>query len=183
MTVKDVIYYAFIMCGKEDIAAHIASGAAPDDNPDVVRMLNCYNLTVLELSEDVEPLIFTETLSSLTGEYFYTNFTKPPKQILKVTSGGKDVPFEVFHDHVKTDCTACDITYDYRAARATSLSAPVEYDEKVFSPRVLAMGVASEYLLVGGAYDESLTWRERFESSVETYLLGRKKRIKPRRWA
>jgi len=182
MNVRDVIYYALIMCGKEDLAENVRAGTAPDDNPDVVRMLNCYNLTVLELSEEIEPLVFTENMTSEDGEYLFENFTKPPKQILKVEVCGKEVPFEVFYDRLKTDQTACEVTYDYRAARATSLADLIEYDEAVFSPRMLAMGVAGEYLLISGIYEESMTWRQRFERSVETYLLGRKTVIRPRRW-
>ncbi len=183
MTVKDVIYYASIMCGKEDLAEKIISGVIPDDNADVVRMLNCYNLTVSELSEHIEPLVFTETLSSDDGEYRYVDFTKPPKQILKVTCGGKNVEYTVCRDKVVTGVTRCEITYDYRAKRVSSLSDEIEYDENVFSPRVLAMGVASEFLLISGAYEECASWRSRYDNAVETYLISKTRKIKQRRWA
>ena len=183
MTVKDVIYYACIMCGKEDLAEKIMSGVVPDDNPDVVRMLNCYNLTVSELSDEIEPLVYTETLSSEDGEYYYTDFSKPPKQILKVTCFGKNVDYTVCRDKLVTGLTSCEVTYDYRANRVHSLSDEIEYDEKVFSPRVLAMGVASEYLLISGLYEECASWRSRYENAIETYLISKTRKIKQRRWA
>ncbi|MBO4572900.1 MAG: hypothetical protein J5762_03960 [Clostridia bacterium] len=183
MTVKDIIYYSCLMCGKEELAEKIADGAVPDLNPEIVRFLNCYNLTVMELSEDVEPLVFKESMYSADGNYAYENFTKPPKEIISVTSDGKNVAFNVLPDKIETDVTHCEITYDYRAHRATGLNETCEYDENVFSSRVLAMGVASEYLLISGLYEEAMTWRERYEKAIETFVIGKKRRIRSRVWA
>ena len=183
MTVKEVIYYACLMCGKEDLADKIAAGVVPDDNADIVRMLNCYNLTVLELSEQIQPLIYTETLRSASGEYPYTSFSKPVKEILNVTCMGKNVDYTVCRDKLVTDYTLCEVTYDYRANRVNSLSDEIEYDESVFSPRVLAMGTASEYLLISGLYEECASWRSRYEKAIETYLLSKTRKIKARKWS
>ncbi len=182
MTVKDIIYYASLMCGKEKLAEQIAQGVLPDDNPDAVRFLNCYNLTVMELSEEIEPLIYCETLSSPNGVFYYTSFTKPPKRIVSVSSFGREIAFTVFHDRVETGAGVCEITYDYRSAKASSLADECEYDENVFSARVLAMGVAAEFLLVSGLYDEAATWRERYEKAIETHLISKSKRIRGRVW-
>lgn len=183
MTVGNVIYYALIMCGKEDVANLVLSGGIPDDNAEIVRMLNCYNLTVLELSEQVEPLVTTEEATSADGVYPFTALSKPVKEVLDVTADGKRVKFVVKADGIVTDVGRCEITYDYRAKKATSLSDAIEYEEKVFSPRVLAMGTASEYLLISGLYDECMAWRKRYEDAVELRVLGKSGTVKARRWA
>ena len=183
MTVKDVIYYACVMCGRENLSGQIAEGVIPDDNPEIRKMINCYDLTVMELSENIEPLIMTERLCSPVGEYYFADFSKTPKQILKVEVDGKKVDYTLRPDKMIVSAVECDVTYDYRVKPTVSLSDEVEYDENTFSARVLAMGVAAEYLLVSGLFDEAISWRERYEKAVETYVLTKSKRMKARRWA
>ena len=183
MKVKDVLYYALIMCGKEDLAASVHSGKIPADNAEIARFINCYDLTVTELSEEVEPLVITETLTSDNGKYYYTSFSKPVKQILKVEADGRKVDFKTFYDRIEVAAGEISVTYDYRAARAQGLNDDVEYGEDVFSARVLALGVAAEYSLIAGMFEEAKAFRQRYERSVESYVLSKNNVIRARRWA
>ncbi len=182
MKIKDIFYIVCELCGNNALAESIKKSEVNIDDSDIKRMINCYNLVVSELSEEVEPLIFSETLSSLNGKFYYSDFSKTPRQVLKVLVNGKETDFIVYSDYVKVEATEAEIIYDYVPKNAENLDSLAEYDG-VFSERVLALGVASEYLLVSGLYQEALMMREKFEKAITSFKQKQKHIIKARRWA
>ncbi len=181
MKIKDIFYIVCELCGNNALAESIKNSEVSNDNSDIKRMINCYNLVISELSEEVEPLIFSETLSSLDEKFYFSNFAKTPRQVLNVLVNGKEKDFKVYPDYVKVEATQAEIIYDYVPKTCENLDSLAEYDG-IFSERVLALGVASEYLLVSGLYQEALMMREKFEKAITSFKQKQKLIIKARRW-
>ena len=182
MKVKDIVYYAAVACGKEDFAQVLKKGSVPDDNADAVKMLDSYNLTVMELSEEAEPLIFSESITSADGRIYFRTLQKVAKKITDVWVNGVKAPFTVYPEYLETRAGEVVVRYEFRAEKATSLDDDCVYGEDM-SARTIAYGVAAEYMLGAGLYDEARTLRSRYERAITSRALKRKKTIKARTWA
>lgn len=181
MKIKDIFYIVCELCGNTVLGVGVKNSEVKKDDADIKRMFDCYNLVVHELSEEVEPLIYRQTLSSENGKFYYSLFTKTPKQILKAFVNGKEVTFKIHLDFVEVNASNVEFLYDYVPQKAETLYDTAEYDG-IFSARLLALGVASEYLLISGLYKEALMMREKFEKGITSYKQKKNRVIKARRW-
>ncbi|MBR1891181.1 MAG: hypothetical protein IJ811_01640 [Clostridia bacterium] len=183
MTIKDILELTCVYCGKEDLAKRLKQDKIPFENDEVQKLVGCYDLVTRELSEEVLPVYATEILTSPDGVYYFSQFSSVPKQIVKVTRDGKAVKFSVSFDRVTTDSDRVEITYDRLIKKANDFSDVCEYTDTDVSERMLALGVASEYMLISGLFDQAESYRRRYERAVESVLLKRNKVLKARRWA
>lgn len=182
MLVKDVVLLASENLGREDLSAQITALSGSPEG-EIASLVRCYNLVENEVALDYFPLKAEETLSVSDGKVAYSAFAHAPVDVLRVTDGDRELPFEVLSDslRLKDSATRVCVTYAY---------APAEKkigDECAFSGRVsarlLSFGVTCEFLLTSARYQEAATWEKRYREALRAAgVLRRRLCIRSRRW-
>ena len=86
MKVKEVLAAAAELCGRKDLADHLAGKSgerAAEAERECETLLLCYNMTENEIALDYLPLKREESFES-GGEIPYAAFSEPPLEILAV---------------------------------------------------------------------------------------------------
>ena len=184
MTVGEIISLGALLSGKDDISADFAAGDANGNDAEIKKFFTAYNLTVSELSEEVEPLIKTETIVTDGGKILFTELSEKIKRIIDIKENGRTVAFKVFPQYALTSAAVAEVTYAYSPEYVSSGEEICPYDERTFSKRTLATAVAAEYLLTIGLFDEAVNLRKRFEDEISAYAIRKKRgKMKKRTWA
>ena len=183
MTVGEILSLAAALSGKDELSRAFAEGDVDTCDDDVKKFYNAYSITVSELCEEVSPLISEQTLSSVNGKFYYTAFDKRVLEIVSARVNGKEVPFRQRLFYVEAEPGEVEFSYVYAPDEIADLSSDCALDDKVFSKRVVSKGVASEYLISVGAFEEAVFFRKAFEESVGKIVLKKKiKKLKKRAW-
>ncbi len=182
MTVKEIILLAAneVGCG-EKVQAYLAGGT--DGEAETLALLRCFNLVENELALDYLPLTAEEEVASDTGAIAFSALSKPAVRVVKVTDEwGNEAPFKLYPDKLKTLPGAVKIEYTYTPTEKDLNGVPD--DTRRTSIRLFAFGVAAEYCLATGAYEESAVWDKKYKEAIEaTYRCLKARKIQSRRWA
>lgn len=184
MTIREVMASALRFIGREDIAADVESGVSPggEGNEVVKTMLYCVNATEAELARYYHPLIHTEILKDDSGYYFYYTFSYTPIKILSVKSGGAEVEYNTYQNHLFAKYPEIEITYMYEPKKQ---DIDGQSSFALFGDgRVTALGAASEYCLMCGETKMAEVWETRYRSAIERAKKDYRPPlyIPPRRW-
>lgn len=185
MKVKDIIITAFNCAGRQDIAEALSSGAEMTDeqNSAVKTMTCCFNAVEYELARYYFPLEHEDVLTSATGRYNYTSFTRVPTRIIKVTADGKEIEIKRELTYFETKAPLVSVLYEY-APSAKKINDDCSFDGVTVDEGIISAGAASEYCLLNGEVSLAEIWEQRYRSRIDrasqkTYL---NLRIPPRRW-
>ncbi len=212
MFVRDIAAQAAFLLGKEELFRYLKGGffrgtaegetalsdegmSASDgenENADAEKvrtlkreadiLLRCYNIVENEVALDYLPLTAEETVVCDTGALPYTAFLRTPVSILSVTDEyGNKLPYTAFPEYLRTRAGTSVITYSY-SPETKRLSDPSEYAARV-PERLLSYGVACEYCLISGQYDEALVWDKKYKDALLcAHASTRPRVIRSRRW-
>ena len=192
MLVKDIAAQAAFLLGKQEVSDYLKgdSDVTPEyteqEEKALVKeantLLRCYNIVENEIALDYLPLTAEETVTSSTGALPYSSFLHTPVTILSVTDEyGNKLPFTIFPEYVKTHKGTAVITYAY-SPRTKAMEDGSEYGARV-PERLLSYGVACEYCLVSGLYDEALLWDKKYKDALLcAHSASRPHVIRSRRW-
>lgn len=184
MKVGKILSLAATLAFKDQLSKDFISCDVDYDDEDVKKLFLAYNLVIGELTEEIQPLYDEVDLYSPDKKFPYSAFPKKVKQIIRAESNGKEIPFKQRLTFVETGEQVTRFLYDYAPISASSANDDCCYDEKVFSERVLAKGVASEYLITIGMFEEAVVIRKAFEDAVTKFVLKKKReKLKKRTWA
>ena len=181
MKVKDIIIAAATAIGVEnEVLTYLNGGTTDSKNVDV--LLECFNRVENELALDYLPLIVEEEMTSVSGCIAYSDFAKSVVRVLKVEDeGGNSVPFRLYASYLKTQPGKLKVVYTYtpeekKLAEATDFTLFV-------SERLFVYGIAHEYCLAAGLYEEARIWDKKYKDAVAvTQRESGGKRIKGRVW-
>lgn len=145
-------------------------------------LLRCYNIVENEVALDYLPLTAEETIVCDTGALPYTAFLRAPVSILSVTDEyGNKLPYTVFPEYLRTRAGTSVVTYSY-SPESKRLCDASEYAARV-PERLLSYGVACEYCLISGLYDEALVWDKKYKDALLcAHSASRPRVIRSRRW-
>ena len=184
MKVGKILSLAATLAFKDDLSKAFSEGVADMEDEEVKKLFLAYNLVIGELSEEIQPLLDEVSLYGDDGKYYYSSFPKKVKKIIKASCFGKEIPFRQKLTYVETGKPTTDFLYDFAPISASSVDDDCCYDETIFSERVLAKGVASEYLLTVGLFEEAVVLRKAFEEAIERFVLKKKRgKLRKRTWA
>ena len=184
MKVGDILSLAAALSGKEELSRAFADNDEDRSEEDVAKFFDAYEITIGELCEEVAPLLNEEELSAADGKFYYTAFGNKVLEIVKAEKDGKEIPFKQRLFYVETKSGEVKFTYVYAPKEASSCAEECVLDDRIFSKRVVAKGVASEYLITVGAFDEAVFLRKAYEAAIEKIVLKKKvKKLKKRIWA
>lgn len=185
MQIKEVVRMAALLKGREDVVKYL------DTNTDMVSeetlvatatLVDLVNLVINELATSFVPLVKVEQKTpDYNGRIYYKNLSQTPLKILKVTDlSGKAVECLQSIEYIKVQSTV-QIEYEYLPKNAT-IAEQCPYSEKEISLAVLAFGVAAEFSIVEGSFEEAVMWHKRFEEGVKAIVIPKSCRLKERRW-
>ncbi len=184
MKVREVLYDVTIYLGMKDSMKDLEDESVYMTD-ELKLLLRCFNLAENELALDYIPLKARERFVPQDGVLEYTRFSKPPVDVLSVRDGrGKEVRTECFPAHLllPADTGEVEVTYAYAPAEKTDVEQECDHTGKI-SARLLALGVAAEFLISGGRYSEAAEFRKKFLDAVRAANVLRRKLATPsRRW-
>lgn len=182
MTVLECVKAAAVELGlTAEVEAYLQDRNA-ESKTAVENLVRCFNLVENELATDYLPLFAEDTLETATGAVYYADLERAPVRIVKVFDGtGEEVAFQLFPDFLKAEAGKLRIRYSYMPKEKT-IDSSSDFLLSV-SVRLFAYGIAAEYALASGRYEEAAIWGKKYKNAI--YAAYRKKpirKIQSRRW-
>ena len=182
MKIKEVVLSAARLLGiEEEVAAYFAdTDTLGKKNAELLT--TCFHLVENELAIDYLPLINEETYSTETGQILYSWLQKRVLRVLEVRNlQGDSLPFKIFPKYLTTQPSTVRVKYTF-VPEEKDIEGECEYGENV-SKRLLAFGVATEYCLAMGLFEEAAVWDRKYKDAIESVRsVAPYKRISSRRW-
>lgn len=182
MKVKDCVLLAAKHIGKfEAVEAYVKEN---DDNgkQDGELLLDCFNTVENELALDYLPLYKEDELYSDVGQISFSNFSESAVRILGVwDQWGNSLPYRLFPAYIKTQAGKVRVRFTYTPKTKTM------DDDSDFmlhaSERMIAYGMAAEYCIEKGLFEEAAVWDEKYKDAIKAACCGQRgKRLRSRRW-
>ncbi|MBQ8374914.1 MAG: hypothetical protein IJX98_04995 [Clostridia bacterium] len=182
MTVKEIIVKAAELLGLSDLVEGYFSSGSEDGKKAVDALVGCYNLVESELAIDYLPLVCEDEVKTDTGAVYFTKLRKNASRILSVCDqNGNAVEWKLFPEYILAQAGKLVVRYAY-APTEKNLDDDGEY-QSVASVRLFAYGVAAEYCLIAGLYEESAVWENKYRAAIQAaYKAKPSKVMKARRW-
>jgi len=183
LTVNEILVLAAGELGVEEKVKNYLDGTNEEGKSLTEGLLRCFNLVENEVALDYLPLYCEEDVESETGAIRFDELSRGAVRILRITDeSGNKLPFKLFPEYVKTQAGSVTVAYTY---------APVKKaigDDSDFvvqaSPRLFAYGVASEYCLASGLFEEAAVWDKKYKDALAAAYRAKPSRIiRSRRWA
>lgn len=185
MTVKEILLAAATELGIADGVEAYLNGSSTDAAAEVETktLLRCFNLVENEIALDYLPLIAEEEIESETGVIPYASLSKEAVRVLAVCDEwGNEAAFKIFPECLKTQPQKVCVRYTYLPEKKTF------QDKSDFtlhaSVRLFAYGIAAEYSLASGLFEEAAVWDKKYKDAIKAaYCAKPIQRIRSRRWA
>lgn len=149
---------------------------------EVNTLVRCFNAVENELAVDYLPLYQEDTVQTDTGAIFYTDFSRRPVRIAEVRDeNGNAVKYKIFPQYLKTQKGKTVIRYSY-APEEKFLYSDSEYSLEI-AQRLLEFGIATEYCLMRGMFEEASVWEKKYKQALKTaYKAYPSVILRSRRW-
>lgn len=186
MTIKEIIKTAAVLLGEDELYKELTSGEETAIDAEVLSEINLFaqlsNLLIDELSATYIPLKKEEKVYTSDGKIRYGDLKENAVKILGVYDRyGEKALFTQFTEYMITAAGELTVSYAYTPS-TLGLNDKTGYSERDVSVCVLAYGVAAEYCLNKGRFDEAMFWRKRYSDGVEAFCLPKNVKTKRRGW-
>lgn len=189
MTVKDVLKSVTQYLQLSELYAKLCTTTptfTTSEQLEIDLLTNCINFTVDTISTDYFRLKNKYVVENTSGVVLFSSISS--NVILDVTKvvdfyNGDEVDFEITSTGVDTLIGKIIIYYDYLPTKVSGLSDTISCYPIKLTERIIAFGVASEYLFLKGNIDDSSIWDVRFKNAVLNIAAPRHiPQIPKRRW-
>ncbi len=166
ITVESVVRQAAQLIGVEDRTDAYFDGNTAEENLRVVEgLVNCFNLVENELAVDYLPLFCEETLLAEDGRIAYGSFSKKAARVISVyDEWGNCVRAKRMPTHLEVPSGKYVVRYA-ALPEEKSVEGSSDYEADV-TVRLLAYGVAAEYCLHKGMYEEHAAWDKKYRDAI-----------------
>lgn len=148
------------------------------ENEETEKMLECFNLVRSEVACEYMPICESEEFEIKDFKLLLSNFKRKPLQILSVKDRfGRNLRFKVFPEYLIVYGSKAKITYTVQPEK---VGAEDEIEDSL-PERVYAYGVAREYLMREGMFEDAEIFEVRFKNSLKVLLHKRSETVLPRR--
>ncbi|MDR3263480.1 MAG: hypothetical protein LBT30_04140 [Clostridiales bacterium] len=163
MLIRNILKKAAAMLG-EDIDFDTVTDGAAD-------FLQCADTVYNEITSEYFPLLFEEDIYfDYDGRAAMSGFSKKMLYAVSVKFSGANVKYAVF----PSDIYAESMRSVYLTVRYAYVPAPIESADYItesdfgITERTFALGVACEYCLMKGMFNESLVYDKRYKDSLKS---------------
>lgn len=183
MTVKQILLAAATELNILDEVEGYLSGTSTDGESQAKALLRCFNLVENEVALDYLPLLAEDEIETGTGVIYYATLLREAARVVGVwDEWGNAVPFTLFPDYLKTQPNKVRVRYTY-LPKEKSFKDRSDFTLQA-SVRLFAYGVAAEYALASGLFEEAAVWEKKYKDAIKAAYCAKPSRcIRSRRWA
>ena len=185
MTIKEILISTAAFLGRSDIIDYLDKGVTVNNEQcekEVKMMVRCANLVINELALEYLPLKFIETAESNGGIIYFGSLSKNILQVLNIFDEyDNKISYKLHADYVKTKPERVKIEYTY-IPDTYAIDDVIGYAEKDLPLRAIGYGVASEFSIISGLYDEGVMWDKRYKDSLSNLVFPKSVTAKKRNW-
>lgn len=189
MKVGNILALSAFMSGNKTLSDKIKAATeneyvfTDDEKREVDNLISCYNITISELNDERLPVIERENVRIKDGKVFYKDLKKTALEIKSVYRSDIELKFKCYPRYFTCDGDECTVEYNYIISPVTDVTEDCVYNGTIITPRIIAEGVTAERYLTASMFEESVLWRDRYDSSLKAALIKRKVGIiKQRGW-
>ena len=184
MTIKDIIKTAAVYLNLTDVIGYLDGTTANPSSLTLAKtdtLTRLANLTVSELAASYVPMVCSENVETEDGKIVFSGLTNNITRILSVKNEfGQDAEFKIFPEYIKVFGGKYTVQYEYAPANY-GLTDTVGFNVKI-TAALLGYGVAAEFCITEGRFEEAILWRKRYTYGVERVALPKSAAIKGRCW-
>lgn len=186
MKVKEILKLALMFLNREDLLIYSPFGEQTTiptlENTEIEHLKKCFNLVYNEIATAYITLIKTEQVVFIDGVLAYNKLSKTITEIRKLYANGKNIPYSLEEDGIHANVLCAQLTYSYAPEELSFEDEVFMFGGKI-QDRVFAYGIAMEFCLITGLYDDAEVWETRFYSGLkEAYSKKSEIRLPSRRW-
>ena len=181
MTVKEILREAAQMLGLDDTVAYL--DGEDEETKEAVQLLRCFNVVENELALDYLPLYAETEIDTPSGIVLYSVLPHKIVRVLRVLDEhGEKVKYTLYPTQIKACVGKIKIAYTYAPCEKT-LDESSDYQLQA-SKRLFAYGIAAEFLLGQGAFEQAAVWDKKYKDAITAAYQARPCKImRSRRWA
>lgn len=146
---------------------------------DINLIISCINEVLCDIATDYLPLKKTEIINVSDGVYQLSNLSNTFHKLISVNT---KKPYTVKSENLIIESGTYELTYSFLPEIFEFGDTIEDFDTRL-TLYALCFGVAAEYCLISGNYNESEMWNSRFENAMQ---IARRKiglaKLKERRW-
>jgi hypothetical protein len=186
MTVKEILILCADISDRKDLATYLIEGSSdisPDTSFDAETLLKCYNITISEIATEYYRLKTIEKFTTIDGVFEYKNLQKNAFSVISVLDENHNkVDAKIYQTKLLTKIKTGYIEYEY-IPKNQEIQDEFIFEKTPINSRIVALGVASEYLFVKGCFAESENYNRKFLNAVLSAISKSGKIIIPaRKW-
>lgn len=203
MTVKDILktaaallnltdcteYFAAteaVQSTEQGAAQSAAQGAEYQPSADTLAKVDILtrlaNIVITELASSFVPIVCAEEVETSDGKIVFADLAHKITRVLSVKNEfGHDAEFKLYPEYLKVFGGRYTLEYEYLPENY-ALSDTVGFTEGKITAALLGYGVAAEYCITQGRFEEAVLWRKRYSYGVERAVLPKNAAIKGRCW-
>ena len=189
MTVKEILYKANLLVDSKldpalfDSATDDLSALQLVSTSQVAqKLVRCINLVCDEILTDYFPVIKYQTVAVTDKKVCFSQLQGKPCAVLSVKDGaGKNLPFKYGEGCILLSNGNVTIKYTTLFEDVTVVDS-VTFGSPQVTSRTVAYGVAMEYYLLCGDYENAQTWRQRFYQALKSCRKMGEIKMPCRRW-
>ena len=186
MTVKDILILSSDLIDRKDISDYLKHGSSEtsiDAGLEAQTLLKCYNLIVSEIISEYYRLNTIESFVATNGTFEYKNLSKNAIAIINVKDENLvKVDAKIYPTKLFTKTNKGYIEYEYVPTEQAE-SDNFIFENTPITNRIVALGVAREYLFIKGSFAESDNYGKKFVNSILSAITKKGRIILPaRKW-
>lgn len=171
---QDIIKLAATFLGLDDVTAYLSSTSEEDPTTEVAAKINQLiiftNYILREITREYYPLKHEEIItSSDEGIISFNNLSKTATAVKDVKNRlGLSVKYNTYPEYIKVESANAEykVFYNYSPEPIEEISDDIElpFGLDYF---IVCFGIASEYALSKGLYEEANMWESKFINSLK----------------
>ena len=164
MTVKECVEKAATLLGiADDVCAYLDKGSM-QGKEQAERLVKCFNIVENELSLDYLPLFTEQKIRTESGEVEFIRLEKNVVRIVGVKDGkGERVKYRLFPKYLEAPKGDLTILYSYTPSEK---GLEEESDFVTLSVWLFGYGMAMNYALMMGLYEEGALWEKKYKEAL-----------------
>ena len=186
MTVKEILLSTATCLGREDIVNYLndqASSVNAETISAVSNMVSLLNMVLGELASTFVPMVKSEVIIFSSNKFRFSELTENIIEVVDLHDEyGNEFTYEISGQNLIADLRSGVLKYQY-LPKNYDLNDVVGYKETEVSKMTLTSGLAAEYSISEGLFDEAVMWHKRFVDGVNAITRPKNVKIKSRCWA
>ena len=169
MVFNEIIKNTALMVNREDVVNYInyeTDLTGEDTYPTLNLMTNLLNLVIRELAGTFIPMVKVESVQAQNNRVYYSSLLNTCLKVKKVYDEfGNEINFSITPEYLKVDNQNIKVEYEYIPPNYY-LTDEIGYTEKDISQTALCYGLASEFCICKGNFEEAVMWHDRYVNSI-----------------